>query len=80
MYFTYMERSSLQLKSLLTTFTDKGKIPALEFLSAAIESAEYERALARGLVSVNFIENFAKLLLTALFLLGHARMPCGAML
>lgn len=41
----------MQLKSLLTTFTEKGKIPVLEFLSAAIESAEYERALARGLVS-----------------------------
>lgn len=41
----------MQLKSLLTTFTEKGKIPVLEFLSAALESAEYERALARGLVS-----------------------------
>ncbi|KAG4077316.1 hypothetical protein HA402_009717 [Bradysia odoriphaga] len=40
---------SIQLKSLLTTFTDKGKIPVLEFLSAALESAEYERALGRGL-------------------------------
>lgn len=41
---------SVQLKSLITTFTERGKIPVLEFLSAALESAEYERALTRGLV------------------------------
>lgn len=45
-----MDFRSIQLRPLLSTFTDKGKIPVLEFLSAAIASAEYERALARGLV------------------------------
>lgn len=42
---------SVPLKSHLSTYTEKGKIPVLDFLSAALESAEYERALARGLVS-----------------------------
>lgn len=40
------------MKSQLATFTEKGKIPVLDFLSAALESAEYERALARAIVSV----------------------------
>lgn len=43
---------SVPLKSQLSTYTEKGKIPVLDFLSAALESAEYERALARGLVSI----------------------------
>lgn len=30
---------------------DKGKVPVLDFLAAALESVEYERALTRGLVS-----------------------------
>lgn len=41
---------SVPLKSHLSTYTEKGKISVLDFLSAALESAEYERALARGLV------------------------------
>ncbi|XP_055387765.1 1-phosphatidylinositol 4,5-bisphosphate phosphodiesterase epsilon-1-like [Condylostylus longicornis] len=40
---------SPQLKQLISTFADKGKIPALDFLSAALESVEYEKALTRGL-------------------------------
>lgn len=44
---------SVPLKSQLNTYTEKGKIPVLDFLSAALESVEYERALARGLVSSN---------------------------
>lgn len=44
---------SVPLKSQLNTYTEKGKIPVLDFLSAALESVEYERALARGLVSFN---------------------------
>lgn len=39
------------MKSQLASFTEKGKIPVLDFLSAALESAEYERALARAVVS-----------------------------
>ncbi|XP_055309432.1 1-phosphatidylinositol 4,5-bisphosphate phosphodiesterase epsilon-1-like, partial [Sitodiplosis mosellana] len=35
---------SVPLKSQLNTYTEKGKIPVLDFLSAALESAEYERA------------------------------------
>lgn len=42
---------SIQMKSQLASFTEKGKIPVLDFLSAALESAEYERALARAIVS-----------------------------
>lgn len=42
----------MPLKSQLNTYTEKGKIPVLDFLSAALESVEYERALARGLVSL----------------------------
>lgn len=34
-------------------FPDKGKVPVLDFLAAALESVEYERALTRGLVSVS---------------------------
>lgn len=45
---------SVPLKSQLNTYTEKGKIPVLDFLSAALESAEYERALARGLVINSF--------------------------
>lgn len=47
---------SVPLKSHLSTYTEKGKIPVLDFLSAALESAEYERALARGLVRTYFID------------------------
>lgn len=39
------------MKSQLASFTEKGKIPVLDFLSAALESAEYERALTRAIVS-----------------------------
>lgn len=42
---------SIQMKSQLASFTEKGKIPVLDFLSAALESAEYERALTRAIVS-----------------------------
>lgn len=42
---------SVPLKSQLNTYTEKGKIPVLDFLSTALESVEYERALTRGLVS-----------------------------
>ncbi|XP_037922568.1 1-phosphatidylinositol 4,5-bisphosphate phosphodiesterase epsilon-1-like [Hermetia illucens] len=37
------------LKPYLAAFTDNGKIPALDFLSAALESVEYEKALGRAL-------------------------------
>lgn len=40
------------MKSQLASFTEKGKIPVLDFLSAALESAEYERAVARAVVSI----------------------------
>lgn len=49
---TYRNFRSVPLKSQLNTYTEKGKIPVLDFLSTALESVEYERALTRGLVSV----------------------------
>lgn len=48
----YRNFRSVPLKSQLNTYTEKGKIPVLDFLSTALESVEYERALTRGLVSV----------------------------
>lgn len=53
MLFVTLFSRSVPLKSQLNTYTEKGKIPVLDFLSAALESVEYERALARGLVSAN---------------------------
>lgn len=55
-HFSFLFRSifgcrSIQMKSQLASFTEKGKIPVLDFLSAALESAEYERALTRAIVS-----------------------------
>lgn len=63
----YHNFRSVPLKSQLNTYTEKGKIPVLDFLSTALESVEYERALTRGLVSIAsllFVITFFLLLLT----------------
>lgn len=41
---------SIKPKHFWSSSVEKGKNPVLDFLSAALESVEYERALARGLV------------------------------